>query len=112
MANKHILATDPRGLPVEMWDERWEQLIRKHPDLLASGVTEGHLADAIEHPLGDTIYWSNDYRDSELYYAKFSKTLMIRVVAKYVGGAGEVLTAHFVKRISGNVKVRWTKKNE
>jgi len=109
MGNKYIIATDPRGLPVEMWDERWEWICLKHQELVKRGVTQGHLADAIENPENGTIYWSNDYRDSDLYFKRFSRKLMLRVAVKYVAGAGEVPTVHFVRRISKNNKIRWMK---
>jgi hypothetical protein len=108
MGTAYILATDPRGLPIEFWDARWEWITLKHPDLPRYNVTEHHLQAALENPEGDCIYASKKYPDCELYYTRFSDTLQIRVVVKFILGVGEILTAHFVREHAGETPV-WVK---
>ena len=107
MTSSYNLATDPRGLPVEFWNSRWEWLISKHPDLLQYNVTESHLQAAIENPADGCIYASKKYPDCELYYTRFLKNLQIKVVVKFTLGVGEILTAHFVKERSSGETLVW-----
>ncbi|HUI87523.1 MAG TPA: hypothetical protein VLX61_02235, partial [Anaerolineales bacterium] len=91
MGNKHVLATDPRGLPVEFWDERWDWIKEKHADLEPAGVTEEHFKNAIEKPAEDCIFDSKKYPDCDLYYMRFNKYLQIRVVVRYIDNIGEIV---------------------
>ena len=110
MGLSYILANDPRGLPVEFSDSRWNWIVSKHPDLLEYHVTEAHLKAAIENPSDGCIYESNKkYQDCNLYYTKYSSALQIRVVVRYVAGIGEILTAHFLKERSSGESLVWMK---
>lgn len=109
MVAKYILATDPRGQPVEFWKERWEWITKKHPDLVKYKVDETYLKKAIEQPSEGCIYSSLKYLDRDLYYTRFNNFLQIRVVIKFENDIGEILTAHFLKdRPSGEV-IKWMK---
>lgn len=109
MVETYILATDPRGLQVEFWKERWEWITLKHPDLLTKNITPEHLKKAIEKPAEGCIFSSNDkrYKDCCLYYLRISQNLQIRVVVKFDNNKGEIPTAHFLKDRSSGENIIW-----
>lgn len=107
MGNKYILATDPRGMPVEFWEERWLWITKKHPDLEPYGVTSEHLKKAIEKPADGCIFSSKKYVDCSLYYLRIDRVFQIRVVVKFENNFGEILTAHFLKERSGGERIEW-----
>jgi len=107
MVAKYVLATDPRGLPVEFWDERWDWITLKHPDLLKQKVTIAHLRKAIEDPSDGCIYNSATYENRDLYYTQFNKIFQIRVVVKFANGIGEILSAHFKTERPSGETIKW-----
>ena len=109
MEEKYILAYDPRGLPVEFWEERWNWIKLKHADLEPAGVTENHLKNAIENPADGCIYSSKKYDECDIYYLRFSNYIQIQVVIRYIDNIGEIVTAHFRKKRSKGEEIRWMK---
>jgi len=108
MAEKYILAVDARGYQVELWEERWLRLLRKHPDLVTYKVTESQVKRAIESPVHGCIYSSHVYpEDCCIYYHQFWKKLELVVVVKYTEQKGEIVTLHFCSRRPDGEKVIW-----
>jgi len=110
MGSSYVLATDPRGYPVDFSDTRWAYIVSKHEDLLTFGITEEDLKKAIEHPLDNCIYQNNNkYPGCCLYYHPVRGDLFIRVVVKYQNNIGEIPTAHLYGRSKVRGKILWRK---
>jgi hypothetical protein len=107
MGTSYILATDPRGMPVEFSDIRWDWITTKHPDLLTYKITALHLKRAIEKPADGCIFSSKNYDRCSLYYIRISAQLQMRVVVKFENNIGEILTAHFLKERSSGEAMEW-----
>lgn len=113
MGKTYILATDPRGMPVDFSDNRWDWITTKHPDLLTNKITPLHLKKAIEKPAEGCIFSSKKYAGCCLYYTRISQFLQIRVVVKFENDIGEITTAHFLKERSSGELLEWMEgKNE
>lgn len=107
MSDKYVLAIDVREYRVELWKERWNHLVRKHPDLIKYEITPDDLKEAIENPRHGCIYSSHVFpEDCAIYYIRYNKRLELVVVVRYANDVGEIVSAHFCsKRPEGEVMI-------
>ncbi len=108
MVTKYVLAKDARGYRVELWEERWSKLLRKHRDLVTYNVTEKQVQEAIHNPKDGCIYASHVYPENcAIYYRQFWSKVELVVVVLYTGEVGEIVTVHFCSNRPDGERLIW-----
>jgi len=97
-------ATDPRGKKVICSSGCWdEHILSKRPSM--SGWIK-KLPKAIEEP--DAIFKDADFEDREVYYL-LAKRNYLKVVVRFQGDQGEVITAFLTDSPKPGETLLWVK---
>ncbi len=95
--------TDPFGDNIELTDERWQHITRRHPELA------GHLDDlqaTIREP--NVIYRDRTDPRKHYYYRLVGHRYLMAIVLKTA--APFIATAHFMRELSRGGDLVWLKR--
>jgi hypothetical protein len=97
-----LIVRSQRGIPIRLTDERWEHIIRRHPEVLG-------LRDAVLETVSDPdMIQEGDF--GELLAIRGLSGIGKSVVVVYREGnedSGFVLTAYVTSRPSARRRIKW-----